>query len=821
MTTPTRILSHIKTALGGTAFNQILAGIAQLLIIRALGVSGYGAYAYLYAILAIVAAVMGAGLDTWLLDGASRHPQHLRAAFRLIVRIKIGMWLLACGVLWSMSLTIASELLWLGAIVIVGDSIANTCWQSLRGLGRHRDVALLQPVASGIVLVGVAFGYHHQLSTLLSVQAGAAVVLASIGAGRVWQVAPPTTVTYTWHDIRHSWPFVASDILAQIYTHSTTIILGVWLSQSDVGVFRGAVSLVTYSFIVPAVIFNTTLPSLNQADTLPAHKRHILGQSGAVMLIYGVVTGVIILAGGAWGIITAYGADYQASAALIGSFFALPLIKAASFWGVSLLIHHQRLMRRLVVQGIVVVWLWASAPWLIAQQGVSGAVLAQMSCEVVLAVGYVLAGVFSVRFMPVPSHPPQHIFISNTHGVANVGDVAIHRQQLRWLARAFPTATCTLSYRPTSAWQTHFPQQHAVMGLHHWVYTADGQIADWRTRLRRTIATPCALLAMRWGLRPRWGLTAAERDALQCIADSDLICASGGGYLYDTPTTRPFRRWLSWDVWLCADMVAAVVLHKPLMLLPQSFGPVHSPFFRITLRWLLRRATRVYARESPSSHWLTQQGIAHQCLPDMAWLQHGALPVMTPHTLGVTAIDWAGQSEGDRMIQQRYEAHLLAVCRHYQQRGWDVHFFVQCRENHTAWDDGVVAERLAQQCPGSHVVAYEADPEMLQQRYGRMQVLLTTRLHAAILRLAQQQPAVVVAYLPKSTGVFADLGLQAWCLDYQALHADALIVAIDSASQQHAVLADTPQRYRQQLTQAAYTLQLDAHRTDVGEFVGP
>ncbi len=45
MTTPTNILNHIKTALGGTAFNQILAGIAQLLIIRALGGAGYGAYA--------------------------------------------------------------------------------------------------------------------------------------------------------------------------------------------------------------------------------------------------------------------------------------------------------------------------------------------------------------------------------------------------------------------------------------------------------------------------------------------------------------------------------------------------------------------------------------------------------------------------------------------------------------------------------------------------------------------------------------------------------------------------------------------------------
>lgn len=818
--TPAGILSHIKTALSGTAFNQILAGIAQLLIIRALGVAGYGTYAYLYAILAIVAAIMGAGLDTWLLDYASRHPPHVRAAFRLIVRIKVGIWILACGVLWSMSLAISSTFLLLGAIIIAGDSIANTCWQSLRGLGRHRDVALLQPVASGIVLVGVTLGYHAQLSTLLSVQAGAAIILAAIGAIRVWQVAPPTTTTYTLHDIRHSWPFVASDIMAQIYTHSTTILLGVWLSHSDVGVFRGAMSLVTYSFIVPAVIFNTTLPSLNQAGT-PTHKRRIIAQSGAVMAIYGAVAGALILGGGSWGIVTLYGPAYQSSAAFIGSFFALPLIKAVSFWGVSLLIHQQRLMRRLVVQGLVVIWLWTSAPFLIPQQGVAGAILAQMSGEVILAVGYALAGILSVRFLATPEQPPQRIFVSNTHGVANVGDVAIHRQQLRWLARAFPTATYTLSYRPESNWQAHFPQQRAVMGLHHWVYAPDGHIAGWSTRLRRTIVAPCAILALRWGLTPRWGLTDAEQHALCSLAHSDLVCASGGGYLYDTPTTRPVRRWLSWDVWLCADMLAAIALHKPLVLLPQSFGPVHSPLFRATLRWILRRASHVYARESTSSHWLTQQGIAHQCLPDMAWLQHGPAPAITAQTLGVTVIDWAGQSGGASAIQQRYEAHIIAVCHHYQQRGWHVFFFVQCQENHTAWDDGVVARRLADQCPGSHVVAYEADPDILQQHYSRMQILVTTRLHAAILRFAQQRPTVVIAYLPKATGMLHDLELQAWCLDYQDIRSDTLIAAIDNASHQQEVLADTPLRYRKQLWQAADALQLDTHRADIRELVGP
>ena len=73
-----RVRTNLYAALSGTALSQAIAGVAQVMIVRTLGVDGYGRYTLLYAWLAIVAAVMGAGLDMWLLDSVSRQPNLLR-----------------------------------------------------------------------------------------------------------------------------------------------------------------------------------------------------------------------------------------------------------------------------------------------------------------------------------------------------------------------------------------------------------------------------------------------------------------------------------------------------------------------------------------------------------------------------------------------------------------------------------------------------------------------------------------------------------------------------------------------------------------------
>jgi colanic acid/amylovoran biosynthesis protein len=792
MHTIQRVRANLYAALSGTALSQAIAGVAQVMIVRTLGVDGYGRYTLVYAWLAIVAAVMGAGLDMWLLDSVSRQPALLRRSLGRVIVIKISIGLGCIGIIWHGGWGVIPNpwLLSIGFVAVCADSLSATLWQGLRALGQHRTVAILQSVAMGLLLAGVVAGAAQGVALLLALQATVALVMLG-GAGIcVWQQMPAVT-TATAVQLRHGVPFVISDILAQLYTYSSTLLLGGMASMSAVGVFRGAWSLIGYSFVVPAVIFTTTLPQLN-APNPPAVRKKIIATATGLLALYAIGMGLFAWLGAPLLLPWLYGPSYQASAQMVGQLALVPLAKAGSFLGVLLLVHQKRLRVRIGIQAVIVASLWLTAPWLIAQAGIQGAIQSQLFCEGLLAAGYLVSGVVLMAFPRQRIWPPQHIYVSNMHGVANVGDLAIHQQQIQRLTDCFPTAHITLAYHDRTGAQRVFPHQHVVNGLSHWVYADEGGIAPLRTRIRRTVVWLCAIPLLRWGVVPRWGLRAGERATLQAIADADVVYASGGGYLYDTHSRGGVGRVLSWDWYLLADMLTAIAIGCPLVLLPQSFGPCHNPWFRRMLVWVIRHAQRVYARESLSSAWLSRHGIVHRSAPDCAWGMMQPVPI-APHTpliLGITVINWGAQSQGFAG-QVTYETVMTQVITHYLSHGWQVQLFVQCHEANPSWDDGQVAQRIAQRInhPAVHLMPFIADPTNLQQAYAQLDCLLTTRLHGAILRLGTAQSAVVIGYLPKAQGIMADMGLGAWCLDIDTATPNDIIAAIDNRDAQLPLIA--------------------------------
>ncbi len=787
--------SHFVAALSGTAVSQLIAGIAQVLIVRALGVSQYGAYTLLYASLAIVSAIIGTGLDLWLLDYGSRVPTHIRTARRRIIAIKISL-ALGCGIFLVSGIfpqPIAPHLVILGLIAVSADSVSSSMWQSLRAINHHRNVALIQSGNMLLILGAVLAGAAHQIDTLLALQAGIAVCVCLV-SWRISQRALPHADSTTPVSLNAGIPFVISDVCAQLYTYSGTLILAQVASLYDVGIYRGAWSIIGYSFVIPAVIFHTTLPQLNAARTVQTRQRIIVVASG-LMLIYALGMWLAAQYVLVFLLPLLYGGSFQASAVLVPQLAMIPVLKACSFFGVLLLIQQQHLRIRIGVQISVVALLWVIAPLLIPTYGIVGAITTQLWCESVLAVGYLLTGVLGMRLVSPPATSPHHIYISNMHGVGNVGDLAIHQAQLAMLAHRYPQARMTLAYADLTSAQPRFPNHTVVHGLSHWVYDTHGRIAPLTTRIRRMCALALAIPLMRWGGQARLGLTRAEATTLNALATADLVCASGGGYLYDTPQRATLWRWLSWDCYLIADMLVAIWLGRPLVLLPQSFGPIHSRWLRWGVQYVSRHAQHVYARESWSSTWLTHHGIAHTMAADLAWRWANPRPPVhnTPPILGITAIDWGAQYAGFAG-QHAYEQRLCAVMRHYVAHGWHIRLFVQSQDTNPAWDDAHVVHRLWAHMahPAVQIIPFIAEPQALQHAYAQLDRLLTTRFHAAILRLACQLPCVVLSYLPKATATMHDLGLGAWCLDIADSDAATLIAALDSSAAQYAILGHLP-----------------------------
>ena len=786
--------SHIIAALSSTIVSQALAAVAQVIIIRTLGSSGYGTYTTLYAWLAIAGSVIGAGFDIWLLDRGSRRPDNLRQHIGLIVRIKLMLWGIVSAIfVWQID-RIGIGLIGIGLIVVLLESISATLLQALRARNQHRTVALLQLIAPSILLAVVSWWPPGDIHWLLGIQLVSLVIVLISARHQLRPHLAHTTVTdATARTLLSSGPFIISDVLAQIYTYTSTLLLASYASAADVGIFRGAWSFVAYTVIVPSIIFSTTLPLLNHANQ--AQRRPIIWRSALAFGVYALVVGVFVAFGGGQVIVLLYGESFAPSVAFIAHLTIVPLIKAVTFFGIMLIIHRQRLGWRILVQLFTVGVLWFSMPPLIASSGISGAIQAQLITESVLALGYLIGGIWRVRHSVVPTWPPRRIVITNMYGTGNLGDAAIHQLQYAWLVRQFPHATIQQCYAVS-------PTPDTIPGLSHWVYNQQGQIAPWATRLRRMIALIWSMSMHALGIHTTWGMTPAERQTFNAITTADLVCASGGGYLYDFPSARPWWRFISWDWWLCADMLIAVLWRRPLVLLPQSIGPLHNRPFRTLVRWVLQRAHVVYIRESHSAQLLDTLGVTYQHAPDFAWGMSGSPPATPPiiPTLGITVIDWGKQS-GQLALHQSYESTIIAVAEHLHRRGWHIQLFGQCTDQTPGWDDSVVVQRLAVQLPFATVMPSVVSPTDLQHQYAQLTCLLSTRLHGALLRFAMGQSAVVIAYQPKAHGIMHDNGLAAWCLSIETITPEAIIAAIDTHADQMPIIANQRQQCIDRLAQ--------------------
>ncbi|HEX6421541.1 MAG TPA: hypothetical protein VFZ77_23760, partial [Acidimicrobiales bacterium] len=60
----------------------------------------------------------------------------------------------------------------------------------------------------------------------------------------------------------------------------------------------------------------------------------------------------------------------------------------------------------------------------------------------------------------------------------------------------------------------------------------------------------------------------------------------------------------------------------------------------------------------------------------------------------------------------------------------------------------------------------------------KLSVVVSVRLHGALMALRAGVPAIHVAYEPKGPAAFADLGLGDWCFDVGSLDRDELAAAV-------------------------------------------
>lgn len=276
---------------------------------------------------------------------------------------------------------------------------------------------------------------------------------------------------------------------------------------------------------------------------------------------------------------------------------------------------------------------------------------------------------------------------------------------------------------------------------------------------------------------PVGSVTKRLNSRLQPAAQSDLIVLAGGGYLYSAN-----RRVNLTLMHIVVQIIVARLLRKPILMMPQSVGPLHRKVDQRLVRWALNSVSPLVVRDQESirtcNHGLRWPKDKIVILPDIVFYGLPDSPSSTTAhgsaTVGdvlLVVMDWTWARNVGSMALDHYVEKLADTARRLVGHGLTVSLAGNSRMPEQAQDDFAVAAQVMRKIGPdvAGVTMLDADTGMhdLIQVMQQTRVVIGTRLHSCILSLVSGTPTIALAYQPKTIGTFQLLEMAAYAHDVE------------------------------------------------------
>ena len=319
----------------------------------------------------------------------------------------------------------------------------------------------------------------------------------------------------------------------------------------------------------------------------------------------------------------------------------------------------------------------------------------------------------------------------------------------------------------------HYPQKRTGPGIL-------GRLSRRLARAREEVALVC--LRIHPGL---WGIVlgTTERAAFRAYRRADLVISTGGTYLVEHYDLRPR---------IFALRLALAAGKRPIFF-TQSLGPFLKPYNRRALAPIFNASPLVLLRDRKSAAHLTDIGVDAGRLhvsSDVAFalggknaMESAAMHAAPPGRIAVSVRYWphfAQEPAGTRMeIYMRGIAKAVEVAaRRY---GCQVAFISTCQGIREYWmDDSKVADQIASLLPIDLASKVSVDhgfhhPIQLLDRLSSFDLVISTRMHMAILALSAGVPVLPIAYEFKTDELFSErFQMSEWVTGIDTMTEDSL-----------------------------------------------
>lgn len=295
-------------------------------------------------------------------------------------------------------------------------------------------------------------------------------------------------------------------------------------------------------------------------------------------------------------------------------------------------------------------------------------------------------------------------------------------------------------------------------------------------------------------------------ELLNSYDESDLVAAVTGNQMYSTGR-------FGWPFPIKIFMVnIAHYLKKPLIIMPQSIGPLRWNWEKSLLRRAYGRAQLIMLRDQISLQLAKEIDLPQDKVhyfPDPAFDYPPADPEVASTLLkrynfdsnapamGMTVIPRYGRSVSLQTMNQYYRGLSRFLETFHNETGINVYLFNQVSGPTIFDDDNVGAQKLLEYLKGRPWLTYVNEalsPGTLKACYGFMDLFLATRMHSGIFSLGMGVPVLFIGYHTKARGMMQSLGLEEWVVDLENVSYELLLEKALRAWKQR-------QEYRQILSQ--------------------
>ena len=218
----------------------------------------------------------------------------------------------------------------------------------------------------------------------------------------------------------------------------------------------------------------------------------------------------------------------------------------------------------------------------------------------------------------------------------------------------------------------------------------------------------------------------------------------------------------------------------PIVMLPQSVGPFRGRIPRFGARRVLRAFEETVVREEQSLEHLraldtSRPHRVHQTADLAFWPGLRRRDVRQGHTgpadgqalrVALVTRQWwfpgAADPDGE---QDRYLANVACLIDLLSERGHTPVMVLHSTGPTVRGDDGIATSaigRLTNTVPPIDDLSHHMSLDDVEAHYAGFDVVISTRLHAALMALRAGVPAIALGYEWKSEGIFGDLGLARW-----------------------------------------------------------